>query len=346
MTSSLVPVEKKPKVTVLMPIFNCEKFLSTSIGSVLNQTYRDFELLIINDGSTDDSESIILSYHDPRIKYFKQENMGVSRSLNNGLSLAAGEYIRRHDADDYSEPDMLKKQMNFLAAHPAISFVSTQCAFMSVNGKVASHCRQPKDTVFGNDPFIIAERKNFNPYSPIVHGTVLGPTSVFREMNGYRTEFLTSEDNDLWLRIMDKYKFAILNDCPYFLRISEGSATKMHKTTVRFYRDLALVYASERAVRSTDPLMRGEKIPPPIEEVPDANDQLLASTGRLFRSDLLNYTLQIVWDAKDWKEIWALVKYAIRDGWRLSATWKRILFTILGEKNVAFAVSVKKKFQK
>ena len=94
-----------PKVTVLMSVYNSEKFLRESINSILEQTFKDFEFLIINDGSTDSSREIILSYNDPRITLFdNKNNIGLTKSLNKGLDLAKGEYIARQDADDISLP--------------------------------------------------------------------------------------------------------------------------------------------------------------------------------------------------------------------------------------------------
>ena len=105
----------KPLVSVLMAVYNGEKYLLEAIESILNQTYTNFEFLIINDGSTDSTEEIILSYSDQRIRYIKNEqNLKLIASLNKGLDLAKGKYIARMDADDISLPDRLEKQVNFL----------------------------------------------------------------------------------------------------------------------------------------------------------------------------------------------------------------------------------------
>src|SRR3990170_6306785 len=103
-----------PEITVLMSVYNGERFLREAIESILNQTYRDFEFLIINDGSTDSSREIILSYNDPRIRLIDNElNIGLTRSLNKGLRLARGKYIARQDADDISFRKRLEKQVAF-----------------------------------------------------------------------------------------------------------------------------------------------------------------------------------------------------------------------------------------
>ena len=103
------------RVTVLMPVYNAELFLSEAIESILRQTWSDFEYLIINDGSTDNSRKIISSFRDPRIRLVDNpSNLGLTKSLNKGLELAEGEYIARQDADDISHPKRLERQVQFL----------------------------------------------------------------------------------------------------------------------------------------------------------------------------------------------------------------------------------------
>src|SRR5215467_8249434 len=104
-----------PKVTVLLTVYNGERYLHEAIDSILGQTFQDFEFLIINDGSTDGTRELILSYHDRRIRLIDNEyNIGQTRSLNRGLVLAMGQFLARQDADDISEPDRLASQVAFL----------------------------------------------------------------------------------------------------------------------------------------------------------------------------------------------------------------------------------------
>lgn len=116
--------ESFPLVTVVLPVYNSERFLADAIQSILDQTYFNLEILIINDGSSDESEDIIKSYVDPRINYLKLEsNVGLIRALNIGFSQASGEYIARMDADDISIVDRIEKQVKFLNEHPDCSCV-------------------------------------------------------------------------------------------------------------------------------------------------------------------------------------------------------------------------------
>lgn len=332
------------KVTVLMPVYNGETYLQEAIDSVLNQTFKDFTFLIINDGSTDSTQAIIDSYTDPRIKVHIQKNQGVSRSLNNGIALVDTPYIRRHDADDISEPWMLEKQMSFLENNADISFVSTMCAFMTDRSKVALKFTQPKKSIFNNSEYIIVDKSHFNPYSPIVHGTVLGPSAIFKEMDGYRTEFLTSEDNDLWLRIIERYKFAVLNSCPYYLRLSATSATQVHKSSTKFYRELALSFAFERSKKGTDPLQRGEPMPLPESNVEIKPSQTIAK-GKHYRNDLLDFNYRVALNAKDKSNTINIIKQSLKSGWKLSQTWKGIFFPLLNQKIIDVGVNVKGKFK-
>ena len=331
------------KVTILMPVYNGEKYLQAAIDSILNQSYTNFELLIINDGSTDTSQSIIDGYSDSRINCIQQENIGVAKTLNKGLSLINTKYLRRHDADDISESNMLKEQMKFLHENPEIKFVSTSCAFMTESGKVAYNYTQPKAQLFtDNKDYTLVNHDMFNPYSPIVHGTVLGPTAIFKEMGGYREEFLTSEDNDLWLRIIEKHKFAVLRHPYYYLRLNPTSATQVHKPTISFYRDLTVVFAKERMSSGLDTLQQGKPMPKP-NKTEIIKEDTRQPKGKVFRNEL-NFIYKVALDAKDYTSVFSVMKLAIKDGWKLKSTWKSIFFPIIGSKLVNLGVRIKRLF--
>ena len=126
-----------PTVSVVLPAYNAECFLREAIDSILNQTFRDFELIVINDGSNDRTEDIILSYDDTRIRYVKNEtNLKLIKTLNKGIDLARGEYIARMDADDISMPERLEKEVAYLEAHPDVAVVSSFPYNMSMDGKL------------------------------------------------------------------------------------------------------------------------------------------------------------------------------------------------------------------
>jgi len=125
----------QPKISVLMPVYNCEKFLKEAIDSILNQTFDNLEYIIINDGSTDNSLNIINSYKDKRIKIINNsKNIGISRSLNKGISHATGEFIARQDADDISELDRLQIQLEYFEKNN-VDLVDTSIVFIDESGK-------------------------------------------------------------------------------------------------------------------------------------------------------------------------------------------------------------------
>ena len=331
-----------PRVSVLMPVYNGEKYIHKAIECVLNQTFADFELIILNDGSTDGTQTIIESFRDKRIRYVKHSNRGVANSLNVGLKIAKGGYIWRHDADDLSLPEKLEKQIKFLENHNEFVLVSTQIAFMTNNGRIAYDYKHPDDSYFKKEKFIKVNRNHFNPYSPITHATVLIRKEVFTQVGNYRHEFLTSEDTDLWLRIMEHYDVAVMHYCSYFVRINETSATKVYEITTDFYRNLAYQFADERRIRGTDSLQRGEPMPNP--EVTHSFLSKNERKGLIFRNDLLDFNYRVQLNAKDYNNVFRTMHLAIIYGWRLSRTWKAILFPILGPKLLRIGGMLRKRF--
>ena len=121
-----------------MPVFNCEKYLDESINSILNQTYRDFEFFIIDDGSTDNSEKIIKNYQekDDRIILLTQNNQGLTKSLNKGIRNCRGKYVARMDADDICAPKRFELQLEYLEKYPNTDIVGCMVSLISEKGKV------------------------------------------------------------------------------------------------------------------------------------------------------------------------------------------------------------------
>lgn len=327
-----------------MPVYNAAPFLKQALDSILAQTYRDFEVILINDGSTDESEAIIKQYSDPRIRYFAQSNAGVAATLNRGLDLATGKYIWRHDADDISLPQKLEKEMQFLESHADYALCAVQVAFMTESGKPAWSFRQPANEYFAGAAFVPVERKHFSPYSPITHGTVLMRTSVARELKGYRNEFITGEDVDLWLRLIQQHQAAVLGECLSLHRLNKNSATRKHGWKNEYFRNLAFRYYDQRQETGQDDLQAGLPAPTPDAGKTGAPDPPAAS-GRNYRGDLLLYLLPLHVDAKDWKGTWEIIRYSLHDGWKLTSTWKSILFPLMGKKWVRTGVRIKGLFK-
>jgi glycosyltransferase involved in cell wall biosynthesis len=186
-----------PMISVLMPVYNEEKYLSEAIDSILNQTYTDFEFIILNDGSTDRTEDIILSYDDPRIVYVKNtENLQIVKTLNKGINLAKGKYIARMDADDISFPDRFEKQIEFMQKNSDID----------VSGSFIEHFGSKKGIM--HYPLTHEEIKAhllFN--SVLAHPTVMAK-KIFYHQFKYEEEYNKAEDYALWVKGIEIFKFS------------------------------------------------------------------------------------------------------------------------------------------
>lgn len=180
-----------PTVSVVMPAYNAEKYLREAIESILSQTFTDFELIIINDGSTDRTKEIILSYDDPRIVYIENEqNSGICITLNKGLEAARGRYIARMDSDDISMPERLAKQVEYMDTHPEIGVSGTDI-------EVFGEGLQPY--VFNEvyEPDMCSAGLLFNPC--FAHPTVIMRGDVIRDYGlRYDDEFKGLEDLRMW----------------------------------------------------------------------------------------------------------------------------------------------------
>lgn len=332
-----------PMVSVIMPAYNAEPFISEAIDSILAQTFDNFELIILDDGSHDNTASIVLSYQDSRIRFIHKENEGVARTLNKGVREAKGEFIWRHDADDISLPDKLQLEMEFMAKHPNCLLVATQVAFMTERGKVAWNKKQPKDNWLGKEGHKWVTFEDFSPYSPITHGTALIRACAFEKAGLYREAFITSEDIDMWLRMMDHGKLAVLNQCLSLHRISSASATAVHGWKNEFYRELAKQYWNQRQINIHDDLeVNGCIVEPesPTLKKPDS-----PMPGKTFRSDLLNFHYAVHIDAGDWAEVIRIIRIAMADGWRLKMVYRALLIPILPIPVVHFIVKLKGAFR-
>ena len=177
-----------PKVSVLMPVYNTkEEYLREAIESILNQTFTDFEFIIINDGSTNNAEEVIKSYKDSRIKYYAQENHGLIYTLNYGLSLCKGEYIARMDSDDISLPFRFEKQIEVLDKNSNIGIVGGLIKFFQDMDKIVYYAEKPQyiDMILCNQ---------------LGHPVVMMRKSMLDKFNLKYENFLYAEDYELWSR--------------------------------------------------------------------------------------------------------------------------------------------------
>jgi glycosyltransferase involved in cell wall biosynthesis len=183
-----------------MSVYNGDRYLKESIESILNQTFTDFEFIIIDDGSSDSSWDILTEYasKDRRVRLFKnEENIGLTQSLNKGLRLAKGEYIARQDADDISLPARFEKQVSYMELHRSVALVSTGVQYIDdKNNKLATHT-PPTDLVMLQWELLFR--------NPIRHSTVLWRRELVNSKVGdYNPNFAYSQDYDLWVRISEQ----------------------------------------------------------------------------------------------------------------------------------------------
>jgi glycosyltransferase involved in cell wall biosynthesis len=212
-----------PKISVLMPVYNGEKFVQQAVDSILSQTFDDLEFIIVDDGSTDGSLKIVQSYDDPRIKIVRNDcNIGVARSLNKGLELVKGEYVARMDSDDVSLPRRLEKQVDFLDKNPSYGGIS--CVTVSIGGEGEKRVDWPADyqTLTFSDI-----KRRLPKENCIAHPSVMIRTDLLR-MHKYNEKIICCEDYDLWLRIISESgKIGKLNEALLKLRRHDRSISDM-----------------------------------------------------------------------------------------------------------------------
>jgi glycosyltransferase involved in cell wall biosynthesis len=211
----------KIKITVLMPCYNAADYIADAIKSVLAQTFRDFELLIINDGSADDTVSLVRSFNDERIVLIEQEQQGIATALNNGLQHARADYIARFDADDICFTGRLERQYNFMMSHPDYIVIGSAADYMDQSGNyIFTHSPRAKTN----------EELQALPYNscPFIHASVMykkDPVAVI----GYNTHAHSFEDHLLWQQLKTKGKMYNMAEPLLSVRLNPGSITMDEK---------------------------------------------------------------------------------------------------------------------
>jgi len=196
-----------PKISVIMSVFNIKEYVVESIESILNQTFKHFEFIIIDDGSSDKTREILKSLKDSRIRLiFNEKNIGLTKSLNKALKLARGEYIARQDGDDISLPQRFERQLEFLDKNPEIKVIGTFGYSIDKKGEIL---RKETFPVYPEEI-----KKNLIIKNPFLHPSILIKKEVLQEVGGYNEKFTTTQDYELWFRILKVSKGANL---PLFL---------------------------------------------------------------------------------------------------------------------------------
>lgn len=223
-------IEVTPIISVVMSVYNGEKYLNEAIDSVLNQTFKNFEFIIINDGSTDKSFQIIDSYKDSRIKLINNDgNKGLIYSLNKGIELATGEYIARMDADDISLPSRFEEQLNYLNLNKNCGVVS--CNYLQFNENKEINC------IESSNHNLILGFMLFN--SSVVHPSLM-IRKVFLDNLSivFNPLYKHAEDYELWSRLIFSTRFSSVSKTLFKYRLHNEQVTSVHNIEQRKSADL------------------------------------------------------------------------------------------------------------
>jgi len=210
-----------------MTTYNDAAYISHSVKSILDQTYNDFEFLIIDDGSDDNTGKIITCFNDPRINYKKIEHTGLAGALNFGLKNSSGDLIARIDADDLSTPERLKTQIEFMRSNPDTDVLSGWSVYFKDKNKILFTIKPPSD-----DKSI---KEFLNIHNPVNHSAVIYKKEKILDEGGYNEDFGCYEDFELWFRLRDKLQFRILPEVMVYTRMrsnslsSRGSSHKIYE---------------------------------------------------------------------------------------------------------------------
>ncbi len=214
-----------PKVSIIMSVYNGELYLRQAIESVLSQTFADFEFIIVDDGSTDGSNTILMSYKDDRIRLFHNANQGQLKSLNEAIGHSVGEYIAILDADDISHPERFEKQVDILDLDQSLAMCGSFADFIDKDGK---HIGQYQVPISSKEI-----RREVFFHCPFIHSSMMIRREILDQVGYYNESFSPAHDYELWTRII--YKFATYNIPEYLIsyRIHSGQTTTKSRMRMR-----------------------------------------------------------------------------------------------------------------
>ena len=226
-----------PLVSVVITTYNGQRFIRQALESMLGQTYPRLEVVVVDDGSTDDTPRILESVTDPRLRILRQANRGHSGALNSGIAAAAGEFVAFLGHDDVSHPERVSKQVAYLTVHPECGLVGTQYVAIDEHGVVLGPYIKP----LTHEAIVKVLRTSGNS---IASPSIMVRRDVLTAVGGFRSEFDLAEDNDLCQRVSETWEVANLPDVLLQWRYHMGSVTQ-----TRYYRQKAVSSASRECGR-------------------------------------------------------------------------------------------------
>lgn len=212
-----------PYVSIIMAAYNAQSFIAEAIQSLLDQSYKDFEILIVDDGSTDNTRSVITPFlKDSRVKYFHQKNHGQTVAKNRGINESSGEIIAFCDADDYWHKEKLEKQLVLLVADAEVGVVYSDIQAIDETGAPLKSAQ----TLSGPEGFILSKLlfDNFIPF-----GSAIIRKNCINEHGGFNENYRMGIDWDLWLRVSTSWKFGFVPEKLYFYREWSGQMSRNYK---------------------------------------------------------------------------------------------------------------------
>ena len=252
------------RVTVLMAVYNGLPHVIDAVESILQQTYRDFELLVVDDGSIDGTADYLSGVDDSRLRVLHQDHGGVTKARNAGLAEARGEYLALQDADDISDPDRLRIQVEYLGDNQDVAAAGSWYRVMDQSGRNIFDRRLPR----GDDIL----KTMLMAQSPIANGSAMVRTEVIRSVGNYRPEFVWTSDLDLWLRIADDHRIENIPQYLYGWRLPESGGSAVKRFRQKRYAALAVECTRARAIGLPEPLDR-------VRDVVNENPGVLWRTG-------------------------------------------------------------------
>jgi glycosyltransferase involved in cell wall biosynthesis len=230
-----------PTISVVMPVYNSQGYLAAAVESILAQTFSEFELVAVDDGSTDGSLATLerLASGDTRIRIISRPNTGIVGALNDGLTAARGELVARMDADDVAMPDRFERQLHHLSAHP--DCVAVGSAVLRIDPDGDPICIQPWALAHEEiDRLLLAGGGG------LAHPTAMIRTAAIRQVGGYRREYEWVEDKDLWLRLAEIGRLANLPEPLLKYRLHENSVCWQRENEQRALWEKLLAETYER----------------------------------------------------------------------------------------------------
>ena len=282
--------ERQPIVSVILAVFNGAELLSETVNSVLEQTLRDLELIIVDDGSSDPEIAARLSAveaADSRVTVLREEHQGLTASLIVGCAVAVGHYLGRIDVGDRYHPEKLERQVAFLTAHSDVVLLSCATRFSTVEGDLLFEEIRTESPA---DATARLRSDNLRSLRGVTsHPAILMRRSEYEQVGGYRSEFYFAQDVDLWMRLTDHGQLAFTSDVLYEATISPSGISGKHSRQQRRLAELAIALRKQREAGSSEKelLIRASCIRPESDAFGRLGERIRLARGECFVAILL-----------------------------------------------------------